>query len=96
MRTLLKGGRIIDPSQGLDKIADLLLDDSRIAAIGEGSRPDQTVDVSGKVVLPGGWSTCTCTSGSQASSTRKISRPVRRPLLQADSRQSRRCRIPSR
>ena len=59
MQLLLKGGRVIDPSQGLDKVADLLVKDGRIAEIGSigakstGLKPEQVVDVSGKVILPG-------------------------------------------
>jgi len=54
MRLLLKGGRIVDPSQGLDKVADLLIEDGRIAEIGSvTSKADQVEDVSGKVVVPG-------------------------------------------
>ena len=50
---VLKGGRIVDPSQHLDKVADLLIEDGKIAQIGEIETADEVVDVSGKVVLPG-------------------------------------------
>lgn len=50
---LLKGGRIVDPSQRLDKVADLLIDDGKIKEIGSIKTADQVIDVSGKVVLPG-------------------------------------------
>ncbi len=55
MRLLLKGGRIIDPSQGLDTTADLLVEDGRIAEIGsiEPKPGDHVEDVTGKVVVPG-------------------------------------------
>jgi dihydroorotase len=53
MRLLLKGGRIVDPSQDLDKVADLLIEDGRIAGIGSYGSADQVDDVGGKVVLPG-------------------------------------------
>ena len=59
MRLLLKGGRVIDPSQDLDKVADLLIEGGRIAEIGDigpkaaDLKPGQIEDVSGKVVLPG-------------------------------------------
>lgn len=55
MRLLLKGGRIIDPSQGLDTTADLLVEKGRIAEIGsiEPKPGDQVEDVTGKVVVPG-------------------------------------------
>jgi len=59
MRLLLKGGRVIDPSQDLDKVADLLIEGGRIAEIRDigpkaaDLKPGQIEDVSGKVVLPG-------------------------------------------
>lgn len=55
MRLLLKGGRIVDPSQGLDKVADLLIENGRIAQIGDvdAKSADQVEDVTGKVVIPG-------------------------------------------
>ncbi|MDR3561065.1 MAG: dihydroorotase [Negativicutes bacterium] len=55
MKLLLKGGRIIDPSQKIDKIADLLIDGSRIAGVGEGLTDSdaQVLDATGMVVAPG-------------------------------------------
>ena len=53
--TVLRGGRVIDPAQGLDAIADIAVRDGRIAAIGPnlpGPARD-TIDVAGKLVLPG-------------------------------------------
>src|SRR5256885_9946147 len=53
---LLKGGRVIDPSRGLDQVADILIQDGAIAAVGTGlGTPDgaEVRDVRGKVVAPG-------------------------------------------
>ena len=53
---LIKGGRIVDPSQGHDAVGDLLLIDGKVEALGSGlNAPDGAVvlDVSGKVVAPG-------------------------------------------
>ena len=53
---LLRGGRVIDPSQNQDGLADLLLLDGKIAALSTGlAAPDgaDILDVSGKVVAPG-------------------------------------------
>lgn len=36
MKTLLTGGRVIDPSQNLDQAADVLIVDGRISKIGSG------------------------------------------------------------
>ena len=55
-RRLLRGGRIVDPSQDLDRVADLLIEDGRVAAIGEGLTPSadcDVIDATGKVVTPG-------------------------------------------
>lgn len=53
---LLKGGRVIDPSQDHDAVADLLIVDGKIQELGPKlSPPDGTdvVDAKGKVVAPG-------------------------------------------
>ncbi|MBI1967169.1 MAG: dihydroorotase [Gemmatimonadetes bacterium] len=53
---LLKGGRVIDPSRGLDQTADILIQDGKIAAVGVGLGPPDDAevrDVKGLVVSPG-------------------------------------------
>jgi dihydroorotase len=53
---LLRGGRIVDPSQGIDEVGDLLIVDGRIEARGAGlGAPDdaETRDVAGLIVCPG-------------------------------------------
>src|SRR5687767_12722635 len=53
---LLRGGRVIDPAQGVDGIHDVAIKDARIAAILPAimaSSAKETIDVSGKLVLPG-------------------------------------------
>ena len=53
---LLRNGHIIDPANGCDEIADLRIEDGRIAAIGQGLSNDgavQELDVGGLVVCPG-------------------------------------------
>jgi dihydroorotase len=52
---ILRGGRVIDPAQGLDGMFDVAVRDGRIAAVGN-SLPGpsrETIDVAGKLVLPG-------------------------------------------
>jgi len=57
----LRGGRVIDPANGLDAVADVLIADGRVAAVGLGvGKPNgpggdasQTIDASGLVVCPG-------------------------------------------
>src|SRR5688572_21096605 len=53
---LVRGGRVIDPSQKLDRIADIAIRDGRIAAV----RPDipaasagTIIDARGRLVVPG-------------------------------------------
>lgn len=55
MRLLLQNVRLIDPSQGLDKVADLLLEDGKIAGIGEhlSAEGAEVVDGTGLVAAPG-------------------------------------------
>ncbi|MGH9464437.1 MAG: dihydroorotase, partial [Thermoanaerobaculia bacterium] len=56
MRLLLAGGRVVDPSQGLDGVRDLLIEDGVVVAlaptieVGEGT---EVRDVAGLVVTPG-------------------------------------------
>ncbi len=54
----LKNGRVIDPSQDLDKVTDLLIKDGRIVRIGDDLREylypqDKVFDVDGCIVTPG-------------------------------------------
>ncbi len=58
MKTLLKGGRVIDPSAALDGTLDVLIENGRIAAVGTNMLPEQTadaqiIDCHEKLVLPG-------------------------------------------
>ena len=50
---VLHGGRVIDPSQGIDVITDVGFKDGRIAEIGEGLSGPEVKDVSGLIVTPG-------------------------------------------
>jgi len=53
---LLTGGRVIDPSLGVDQVADVLLQDHRVAAVGPGlGAPDGALvwNAAGKIVAPG-------------------------------------------
>jgi dihydroorotase len=61
-RILLKGGRVVDPDQHMDQVADVLIQDGRIAAVGqrlgaddisESGTPMETIDCTGRVVSPG-------------------------------------------
>jgi len=53
---LLKGGRVIDPAQDLDRVADLLLVDGRVAGCDDNISPPadtEVYDAAGKWVIPG-------------------------------------------
>ena len=54
-KLLIKGGRVVDPSQGLDKAADLLVEDGRVKGIGQNLAADgaEVFDAGGLVVAPG-------------------------------------------
>jgi dihydroorotase len=56
MNTLrIKGGRVIDPAQNLDQVADLWIKDGKIAGIGTGAEQGAAslLDATGKIVSPG-------------------------------------------
>ncbi len=62
-RLWIRGGRVVDPAQGLDMRADVLVEDGRIAAVGEGLAPQgdsggageggRVLDATGLVMAPG-------------------------------------------
>jgi dihydroorotase len=56
MKTLIKGGRVIDPASGLDEKADVALVGNALAAIknvASDFNPDSTIDATGCIVMPG-------------------------------------------
>jgi len=56
MNALIKGGRVLDPANGVDAVEDLLIQDGKIAGLGKGlEAPDGTpvIAAAGKVVCPG-------------------------------------------
>jgi dihydroorotase len=56
MNLLIKNGRVVDPSQGLDDLLDLLVEDGLIKEIGKGvTAPTgvETLDAAGNYVVPG-------------------------------------------
>ena len=53
---VLKNGRVIDPTSGLDRVCDLAIQDGKIAAVGETINPadcSRIEDLSGLIVAPG-------------------------------------------
>ena len=56
MKTLIRGGRVIDPASGLDKVCDVAIATGRIVGIGKlpaEFKPNRTLDASGCIVMPG-------------------------------------------
>ena len=62
MKTLLARGRVIDPSQDLDRVTDVLIEDGRISRIGNNLKPKGSkkadpdlviIDLKGMTVVPG-------------------------------------------
>lgn len=56
MKIHIKGGRLIDPASGVDRIADLFIAAGRVAAVGEppeGFHANRVIDAAGFIVCPG-------------------------------------------
>jgi dihydroorotase len=55
MKLLIKGGRVVDPSQNLDEVADVLIENGRIASIGQNLEANDAKVLSADdlVVAPG-------------------------------------------
>lgn len=55
-KTLLKGGRVVDPTQSMDEVADVRLVDGLVAEVGPGldsTEDTEVIDCAGLVVSPG-------------------------------------------
>ncbi len=54
-KTLIRGGRLLDPKKGRDETLDLMIDGETVAAVGSGLSDDgaQVVDAAGCWVVPG-------------------------------------------
>ncbi|MEJ6007863.1 dihydroorotase [Paucibacter sp. AS339] len=55
MKILIKGGRLIDPASGLDRVGDLAIANGRIVGLGEATEfaADRVIDATGLIVAPG-------------------------------------------
>mgnify|MGYP001782883762 FL=1 len=55
MKLILKGGRVINPAERFDEVADVLIEDGKIAAIGKDLAAEgaEVYDAAGKLVTPG-------------------------------------------
>ena len=54
-KLLIKGGRVIDPANKVDKAMDVLVENGKIAKLAEnmGEKADETIDAKGYIVAPG-------------------------------------------
>ncbi|MFM7109011.1 MAG: dihydroorotase [Planctomycetaceae bacterium] len=55
---LIRGGRVVDPAQGIDRVDDVLVRDGLVVSIGQSGgqtlgKADETIDAAGLVVTPG-------------------------------------------
>lgn len=50
---LISGGHVIDPVNGIDGVADVLIAEGRIASIGKAAKAARKIDARGLLVLPG-------------------------------------------
>ncbi len=53
MSLLIRGGRVIDPANNIDNVADILIEDERVSSVSDTSPADETIDASGLIVCPG-------------------------------------------
>jgi len=54
LKTLIYGGRLIDPANRVDAMLNLLLENGKVAWVGTGMpEADERIDASGKIVTPG-------------------------------------------
>jgi len=55
MKILIKGGRVIDPANKIDEVADILVENSKIAKVARDIRnsPDKIIDAADTIVMPG-------------------------------------------
>ena len=73
MLICLKGGRVIDPANNRDEIADLFIENGRIVASpADGRKADETHDVSGKIVMAGGVDIHSHIAGSNVTMARSV------------------------
>lgn len=75
MKTLIKNGRVIDPSQNIDAIMDLLVEDGVIKEVAAEIKAaaDEVYDADGLIVAPRVWLTCIHICVNRARKLRKIS-----------------------
>lgn len=54
-RTVIRGGRVVDPANGVDRVADVVIESGSVHEVVDNAEPrgdDQLIDAGGKVVTP--------------------------------------------
>ena len=69
---LIRGGRVVDPTNGTNAVRDLVVRDGRIAAPVAGERHDETLDAGGCVVMAGGIDMHTHIGGGKVNLARML------------------------
>jgi formylmethanofuran dehydrogenase subunit A len=73
MLTCIKGGRVIDPAHGRDRVGDIWMHDARIVDPPAGDRrADQTYDATGKIVMAGAIDIHSHIAGSNVNTARLL------------------------
>ncbi len=92
-RILVRGGRILDPSSKRDELGDVLVEDGKIAAVGEGLdvRGSEVLEAEGGWIVPGFFDMHAHLRSTRRTSLRAVAQPLR-----AASRRWRAWRTPTR
>jgi formylmethanofuran dehydrogenase subunit A len=72
MLICLAGGRIIDPTNGRDSVGDLWVRDGRVTAGPEHGQADETIDVTGCIVMAGAIDIHTHVAGTNVNTARLL------------------------
>ena len=65
---LIQNGRVIDPSQNMDRVTNLLIADGRIAAYdATADGRAEVLDATGRIVAPGSHARASCCARTTAS-----------------------------
>jgi formylmethanofuran dehydrogenase subunit A len=92
MLTRIAGGRVIDPANNRDGVGDLWIREGRIVDGPQGARPDETHEVTGKIVMAGaidihshiaGWNVNTARLQLPEYHRAAVPRPAATPLSSA-------------
>ncbi|MGD9835915.1 MAG: amidohydrolase family protein, partial [Piscinibacter sp.] len=69
---LIRGGRVVDPSNRLDAVRDVVVRDGRIASPVHGETYAETIDATGCVVMAGGIDMHTHIGGGKVNLARML------------------------